>query len=161
MSKLTFKKLVTKYITYKIHNELLESVKSYKQLNYTDLSKEEFKRKKYFSSLDLESGRMAFRVASKMIMVPANFSSLYRRRGLSLTYPSCMGMSRTETGRAEQNLNPPTLQPLLSQSHLLNDCVAVSDIRAKCRLDDEDLIALFFLKVMSRNLEIEPNDNYH
>ena len=83
MSKWSFKTLVARYIKQKNHNELLESVKGYKKLNYTDLSKEEFTRKKYFSSMNLESGRMAFRVAAKMIMIPANFPSLYRRRGLS------------------------------------------------------------------------------
>ena len=112
-------------------------------------------RKGYFSNMNLESGRMAFRVAAKMIMIPANFPSLYRRRGLSLTCPSCMGLSSAEPSRDEQDSHPPAPHPLLSQSHLLTDCVAVSDIRAECSLRDEESIALFFLKVLARNLEID------
>ena len=167
MNKYSFKRLVSKYINRKNHDELLESTKGYKKLNYNDLSKEEFGRKTYFSSMNLESARMAFRVSTKMIRVPANFPSQYRRRGLPITCPSCTELTPLPNHRpnmsvpVEEAVHDPNPPPVLSQSHLLNDCVAVSDIRAECSLDSVESISLFFQKVFARNLEIEDLDNYH
>ena len=166
ISKRAFKKVSGKYIKQKDTSELLESVKKYKKLNYDDLSQSEMKRKNYFRNMDLESGRVAFRVASKMLPLPANFPSQYRRRGLSLACPSCSGPSsiRPTTLRTDMSdpAAPPTSPPpppTLSQSHLLTTCPGVADIRADCNIFDEESVTLFFRRVVARSLEIEEFDN--
>ena len=162
VSKWTFKREVKKYTRNKFLNELLESVKGYKKLNYDEICKREFKRKSYFSTMSLDSSCMAFRVASKMVQLPANFPAKYRRSGESMACPSCAELSpATNLSRdlSDASLAPPTSPPILSQSHLLTNCLAVSDLRADCRLDSEESIALFFRRVMARHLEIDINDS--
>ena len=157
VSKWTYKRTVTKYVRQTFFNELLESVRKYKKLNYEEISKLEFKRKTYFSTMNLESGRMAFRVAAKMVNVPANFPSKYRRRGESIACSACAGLPPPPSVSPSE---APPAPPILSQSHLLSSCVAVSDIRSECNLNLEDTesVALFFRKVMARNMEIERFD---
>ena len=133
----------------KDQDELLESVKRYKKLNYEELSKSELKRKNHFSNMNLDSGRMAFRIACKMVQtIPANFSSQYRRKGLSTICYSCSGPSAPELyPRPDQSAAPPASPPsppILSQSHLLTTCTAVSDIRAELNPLDEHSIISFF-----------------
>ena len=111
--------------------------------------------------MNLDSGRMAFRVNSRMVPVPANFSSQYRRRGLSLTCPSCTMQSPARSNTRDScdmtaTPNPPP--PILSQSHLLTNCVAVSDLRETCNPDDEESVALFFRRVVARQMEIDEAD---
>ena len=142
ITKRLFKKLSAKYIKQKDQNELLESVKQYKKLDHEELSKSEIKKKNYFSNMNLDSGRMAFRVSSKMVQtIPANFSSQYRRRGLSIICSSCSGPSAPESyrrpGQSDAPPGSPPSPPILSQSHLLTTCSAVSDIREQCNPLDE------------------------
>ena len=46
-------------------------------------------------------------------------------------------------------------QPLHSQSHILTECQAVCDLRTECDPNDDYSLALFFKKVVARNMEIE------
>ena len=94
--------------------------------------------------------------------IPANFSSLYRRKGLPLTC-ACSGSeppvtptqsSELRRSRESDSGQPPP-PPLLSQSHLLTTCSAVRDIREQCTLEDDESVALFFRKVVARNMDLE------
>ena len=101
-------------------------------------------------NLPLESARMRFRVASKLVpTILGNFASKYRRRGQSLTCPACLSPGHGSSEQEGRN------QPLHSQSHILTDCVAVSDLRAECDPQDDVSLADFFKKVVARNMEIE------
>ena len=48
-------------------NQLLDSIKSYKKLDYLELALEEFEMKDYFLKLDLETSRIKFRVRSQTV----------------------------------------------------------------------------------------------
>ena len=88
LSKGIFKKKVKKYIKNLTKSQLLEEIRSYKKLNYEELSNEPFERKSYFSSLSLPKARMRFRVASSFVQtVHGNFSRKYRNKTLSC--PGC------------------------------------------------------------------------
>ena len=150
-------------VRQKDRDELLESVKRYKKLDHEELSKSELKRKNYFTNMNLDSGRMAFRIACKMVQtIPAHFSSQYRRKGLSTICYSCSGPRAPEPYlRPDQSAAPPASPPsppILSQSHLLTTCTAFSDIRAGLNPLDEHSIVLFFRRIVARNMELEELD---
>ena len=95
---------------------------------------------------------MRFRVASRMVpTIPANFPSKHRKRGQSLTCPSCSDPGVAGSGEEAQE---PRLH-LLSQSHLLHHCEAVQDLRGECDPQDDRSLAEFFKQVVARNMEID------
>ena len=165
VSKWTYKNLVRKYIIHLNHSEILEDVKRYKKLCYSEISSQEFKRKSYFASMNLENGRMSFYRFSKIIpTIPANFSSMYRRKGLPLTCafsgsePPAPLTLNSGLGRNSRSDSAPSTPPaILSQTHLLTVCSAVRDIREQCNLDleDDESVAVFFRKVVARNMDLE------
>ena len=146
-----FKKVVKKYIFARNQKQLLDEIRKYKKLSYDQLSQETFERKPYFFNQSLENARMCFRVATKLVpTILANFPSKYRRRGQSLTCPSCSTPVSSELEVGEQQM-----EPLHSQSHILTECEAVRDIRDECEPQDDFSLAQFFKKVVARNMEIE------
>ena len=74
ISKWSFKRLVQKYITKKNESDLLNSIKNYQILNYSEMSQETYERKSYFYNMPLEETRFAFRISSKMLDVKKNFA---------------------------------------------------------------------------------------
>ena len=93
---------------------------------------------------------MHFRVALKMVpTILANYVLKYRKRGQSLACPSCSTPCSISSDQQDMN------QPLHSQSHILTDCVAVSDLRDECDQEDDQSLAEFFKRVVARNMEIE------
>ena len=46
---------------------MLEDIKKYKKLNYEEMSKETFKRKKYFFENNLEKVRLMFKIKSEIL----------------------------------------------------------------------------------------------
>ena len=148
-SKWQMKNKVKKFIFRKNCSELLERSQKYKKLDYHKLSNETFERKHYFSNLSLENARMSFRVASKLVpTIRSNYPSKYRRQGIPLTCPTCSDPSSSTTSSTAS-------PPLHSQSHLLTDCVGVSDLRAECDENDDKSLAVFFKKVVARHMEID------
>ena len=132
-------------------------IKKYKKLSFEELSNDSFERKPYLSSLNLENARMCFRIASKLVpTIRKNYSSKYRKMGQPLTCPSCTQMSPAQSQSAvtatEGETDP---APLHSQSHILNDCIAVSDLRTECEPSDDHSLAEFFRKVVARHMELE------
>ena len=153
ISKWHFKKVVKKYIFDRNRSQVLDEIRSYKKLSFDQLSQETYERKSYFFDLSLENARMRFRVSSKLVpTILANFSSKYRRRGQSLTCPSCSALT---PDRSEQEDSIGQTEPLHSQSHILTECVAVRDLREECEPRDDFSLAEFFKKVVARNMEIE------
>ena len=130
----------------------MTKIKGYKKLNFEELSLETFERKPYFFNLSLENARMRFRAASKLVpTILMNFPSKYRRIGRSLTCPSCSRPSSSSaSGELIQSPNP-----LHSQSHILTECTAVSDLRADCDPEDDESLAVFFRKVVARHMEMD------
>ena len=143
-------------------SEVLESIKGSKKLNFEEISAEKYERKAYLSTLDLENGRMLFRVHSRLVpTIRKNYASLYRRKGKPLTCPSCtmsssnptLPLNTTTTESSSSNPSPP--QPVHSQSHLLTSCEAVRDIREECQpWEDDKSLAEFFRQVVARHLEM-------
>ena len=130
VSKYSWRKMVQKYVFQKNKTEVLDMIRSYKKLSYNELSSETFARKHYLSNLSLENARMRFRIASKLVpTIRKNYSSKYRRMGQPLTCPSCTQLAPAQP-RSSVTANPGETDsaPLHSQSHILNDCIAVSDL---------------------------------
>ena len=154
LSKWQMKSKVRKFIARKNRTELLQKSQKYKKLDFLKLSNETFERKQYFSDLSLENARMSFRISSKLVpTIRNNYPSKYRRRGIPLTCPTCSNPSlSTTSGPKTSDTAPP---PLHSQSHILTDCLGVSDLRAECNEKDDKSLAIFFRKVVARQMEIE------
>ena len=154
LSKWQMKSKVKKFIWNKNRKELLEKSRQYKKLDHAKLSSENFERKSYFSKLSLDNARMSFRVASNLVpTIRNNYPSMYRRQGKPLTCPTCVksNPSATLSPAASVTVSP----PLHSQSHILTDCVGVSDLRAECDVKDDKSLAVFFKKVVARHIEME------
>ena len=77
---------------------------------------------------------------------------LIKSRTQSLFCPSC---SAQNPGGSEQEEDEQSTKPLHSQSHILTECVAVSDIRDECEPQDDYSLANFFKKVVAHNMDIE------
>ena len=121
-------------------------MKSYKKLNYESFSQEIFSRKKYFSTLSLENARMAFRVTSQMVpTVRKNFTQKYKSK--SLKCPSCQSGSKDDK---EDD----------TQSHLIYECEAFTDLREQLDPDDAGSLAEFFKEVISRRLELGEDQDF-
>ena len=109
------------------------------------------------SNLSLENARMRFRIASKLVpTIRKNYSSKYRRRGQPLTCPTCTQLNLPPSSSSVTAVPGETdSAPLHSQSHILNDCIAVSDLRSECEPSDDNSLAEFFKKVVARHMELE------
>ena len=57
--------------------------------------------------------------------------------------------------RSDEQETPP---PLHSQSHILTECEAMSDLRSEWEPNDDYSLAMFFKKVVARNMELENLD---
>ena len=142
----------------------MSDIRGYKKLDYDKLASESFERKAYFDSLSLEESRMLLRVNARLVpSILANYPSKYRRMGKSLSCPSCSRathsvVTRTETSElvGERPPAPSPATPLHSQSHLLSgECEAVRDLLDECEPSDDKSLAIFFMRVVARNMEIE------
>ena len=144
MSKYRFRKLVNDYIHSKCRSELLEQIKHYKKVSFEECSKEEFKRKPYFYTLNLSEIRYRFKIQSNMIeSFRANFSSKFR--GESLACPYCNKTNRqTDKTRDE---------PRDSQEHNLTACPAFSDLRSMFDLETDQGIIQYFKSVVDKRTE--------
>ena len=128
-------------------------------MEYHKLVHEKFERKAYFSEQNLENSRILFRASSKLIQgIMGNYPSKFRRLGKSLTCPSCSApqsnlSSNSAMGESRSQDSP----PLHSQSHVLTECVLVSDLRDEFRPNDgnDEALAMFLKKVVSRHMELD------
>ena len=92
LSKWSWKKKVKGYIHDLCKAMLLQEIKGYKKISYEECSKEEFERKSYFRTLNLEQTRDRYRISSSMVKdIRGNFPSKYR--GESLRCQSCKNNS--------------------------------------------------------------------
>ena len=100
-----------------------------------------------------------FRVASKLVpTILMNYPSKHRRSGRPLTCPSCSRTSPTHASSSAMSVSgasAQTVTPLHSQSHIMTECIAVSDLRAECNPEDDTSLAVFFRKVVARHMEME------
>ena len=117
---------------------------------------------------------MRLRVKVKLVpTILGNFPSKYRRQGRTLACFSCsQGPSRTPgtgsgghistvTSSSSPHPPPPNSPPIHSQSHLLSgECAAVSDLLFECDKQDDKSLAVFFRKVVARNMEIDEAEDY-
>ena len=86
---------VTKYVTNLNRTQLLEDIKRYKKLDYKEFEGDEFKRKEYFDSLDLEGVRMKIKLTSKVVpTIRTHFKRKSKER--SLRCPSWKNFSSQE-----------------------------------------------------------------
>ena len=107
------------------------------------MSKEEFKRKQYFSELKLDDIRKRFKISSFMLeSVRANFSNKYRADSLECQY--CLQTSKHPS---------PQRIPYDCQNHILIECPAYSDLRLLYNTDSDLGIVQFYTEVVKRRLE--------
>ena len=66
-SKQMWKKMIIAYIKAKNKEDLLKMVSNYKKLDYMQWKDEEFERKEFFQTLDLEGIRWMMRITSGMV----------------------------------------------------------------------------------------------
>ena len=75
----------------------------YKKIDHSEWKEEEFERKQFFNSLDLEGIRMMMKIKGQMVnKIRGNFKDLYRRKNQPITCQSCIklreeNMSETVT----------------------------------------------------------------
>merc|ERR1711954_11585 len=150
MSKWQFKKIVYKYVTELNKAELLDNAKSYKKVDYGSLAKEEFKRKDYFSQLNLEQVRERFRIQSLMFGgFKGSFPSKFRRQCLSLKCEMCKHVLESNT-----TLDDTSVENMETQKHFLDFCPLVTDINAQYNTDTDLGIISFFTAVLERRSEL-------
>ena len=105
---------------------------------------------------------MRFRIASKLVpTIRTNFPTQYRRKGQLLTCPLCSKQdlsANMSPAMRDTSVEQQTPQPLHSQSHILTECEAMSDLRSECEPNDDLSLAMFFKKVVARNMELENLD---
>ena len=147
--------------------ELLEEIKRYKKLEFEKMTKDEFKRKDYFSNLNLEDVRLKFKQTSKVIpTVRSHFKRKYKER--SLKCPSCKEF-RDETTLQEElhspsaNIHP--LESLANQEdetsqkdmdtsfHLLYRCPAFREFRINKNFDNDQDLCDFLRQVIEYRME--------
>ena len=147
-SKWQFKSKVKKYLQKKNADDLVEMATKYKKINYQELACEPFGRKEYFSKLSLENVRYRFRISNKLVSgIRKNFSAKYRKKNISLYCPTCKDTdnnSVVSTNRVEH-----------SQSHVLYDCEAFSDLREDLDTEDDGMLVEYFKKVVERLIQDE------
>ena len=116
VSKSQWRRKIKNYIMELNKTKLLEEARSYKKLDYNEMSTETFERKEYFYKLTLEMVRLRFKISSKIVpTVRNNFKRKYKSTNLSC--PSCI------------DFNPQTSSPREdSQNHLMLDCPAFEEL---------------------------------
>ena len=123
---------------------LLEQIKQYKKVSYEECSKEEFKRKPYFYTLNLNEIRYRFKIQSFMVeSFKANFSSKFRGESLACQY--CNKVNRqTDEG---------TYEPQDTQEHNLTECPAFRDLRSMYDTKTDRGLVQYFTAVVDRRKE--------
>ena len=145
ISKWSWKKLVKDYVRNKCRNELLESMKIYKKLDYEKSNNEEFKRKQYFYDLNLEQIRFRFKASSNMLeSFKANFPSKYKNQSL-----------RCKACTSDKQTNEQTDQPRDTQDHNLTSCSAYYQLRQQYDLNTDIGIINSFKAVIKQRIETE------
>ena len=143
VTKYHWKKKVKSYVADLNKKELLEDSKRYKKISYDDLSQDTFERKKYFSSLDLESARLRFRISSNMVEgVRSHFPRKYRSRGKNLLCLSCTNDSKISL---ENSKDVVSNAPRDDLTHIMTECLVYEEMRANKDImsSDSDLVAFF------------------
>ena len=143
-------KIVYKYVTELNKAELLDDAKNYKKVDYESLAKEEFKRKDYFSQLNLEQVRERFRIQSLMFgEFKGSFPSKFCRQGISLKCEMCKHVLKSNT-----TLDDTSVENMETQKHFLEFCPLVTDIKAQYNTDTDLGIISFFTAVLERRSEL-------
>ena len=151
LSKWQFKKVVKEYVTDLNVKELLSDAKNYKKVNSEDLSREEFKKKEYFSELNLGQVRDRFRLVAQMYGdFKGSFPSHFRRRGVSLKCDMCKNILPSNT-----SLDTTSEENVQSQHHFLDICPQVRDIKSLYDTDSDIGLINFFKAVMDRKAEMD------
>ena len=133
--------MVRGYVRQINRKVLLEEMKRYKKLNFSDCENEAFERKKYFYELDLEGVRSKFRIVNQMVeTVRGNFPNKYRHSTLQ-----CQSCKDITTDRQTEIQD--------SQAHLLQVCPAFSDLRGQFNLNSDAGIIGFFKAVIDHRIE--------
>ena len=151
LSKWQFKKLVKGYISEMCRDELLEESKKYKKINHESLRREEFTRKQYFQELNLSQVRDRLRLRSQMFGdFRGSFPSKFRRQGITLKCKLCENvMSPSEVLNITSDENTET------QTHFLELCPLVSDIKDMYNTNTDAGLIQFFRAVNERRAEID------
>ena len=110
------------------------------------MKQETYERKPYFSNLNIEDARYAFRISSKMLDLKKNFSQKYKRRNMSLTCELCKETSNDNPRHQQDDQD----QPEESQFHLANECEAFSDLRTQTDFSDDQQLVSFFKAVIEK-----------
>ena len=121
------------------------------KLSHDSLATEEFKRKEYFQLLNLEQVRDRLKLRAQMFgNFKGSFPSKFRRQGTSLKCKLC----ETNT-KSSSNCDITTEENIETQSHYLELCPLVSDLKELYNTESDVGIIEFFRAVVQRRAEIE------
>ena len=141
ITKHHWKNRVKAYIKNLNKKELIEDSKRYKKINLEENADEEFKRKDYFSALNLEDVRMKFKIESKVVPTIRNhFKRKYRNN--SLKCPSCR-MSSVSSHVEEFD----------TSTHVLYNCPTFRDQRMNKDFSNDQHLVDFFKFVIEYRME--------
>ena len=151
LSKWKFKKLVRDYTRNLCKQELLEDSRKYKKLRYETLALEDFRKKDYFNELNIGQVRDRLRLRAEMFGdFRGSFPTKYRRRGESLKCSLCMNMLNSSG-----SLNVTSEENIETQTHFLDLCPLVSDLKDQYYTSSDLGLIAFFLSVMQRRADID------
>ena len=173
ISKNMWRSKVTKYVINLNRTQLLEDIKRYKKLDYKEFEGDEFKRKEYFDSLDLEGVRMKIKLTSKVVpTIRTHFKRKYKER--SLQCPSCKNFSsQEEYVKPDRNFSQPDLiqqhestvqadissskneyeSPLDSSNHLMFTCPAFRKNRENRDMSNDNDLCDFFREIIQYRID--------
>ena len=144
ISKWSYKRQVKKYIFDKNKQDLISMAESYKKIDMEEFTNDDFKRKQYFYTMNIEQVRYKYRIDNKMVAtIRKNFSNKYRNSSLSCQ--SCRHLPKNSNNNAS---NITTNRIPDTQTHVLYECEAFSHLREQLDTRDELQLIQFFKQVV-------------
>ena len=119
--------------------DLLNTIKSYKKLNFSDLSKEKYEIKDYIKSLPLPKARTRMRIRSMMI------------RNVKFNFQSDSEFARDNWQCLCGKID--------SQRHIQETCELYEDLRQLHDLDTDEGLVEYFDAVLNRRQEEDDQEN--
>ena len=144
-SKPRWKSVVNRLCRKLNEDDLLNQIRNYKKLEYSDLKKEHCELKSYMVNLNLHDARMRFKIRAQMTpTIQMNFKNDPAFKANLWTCSGCY--PRTKHTVTEQTRTDDT------QSHVLI-CDSYADLRKDKDLSDDKDLVDFFVAVISRRMK--------
>ena len=159
-TKYQWKKKMKYHFNLRNKNQLIEMSRKYKKINSDELSKEDFKMKPYFRSLNIQQARLQFKINSKMTpKVASNFHRDQKYRAIDYLCVGCSvargsqeasvgGAGKGEGGGSKLN------KSIDCEDHIIR-CLSYLDLRQNLDLDVQSDMLKYFQLVIDRRTQEE------